>query len=111
MPVTPQQVDAYVFSDDNTDRVIATIDRCLSSSNEKSYRYGGGDTGEDYYYSFAIAATLSEAEMEELRKVYLDAGWPVVQVRDAAQFGGEPGMLQVRIFRKENSRYLAWSTK
>jgi hypothetical protein len=111
MPVTPQQVEAYVFSDDNADRVIATIDKCLSSSDEKSYRYGGGESGEDYYYSFAIAARLSESEMEELRKVYIDAGWAVVQVRNAGDYGGEPGMLQVRIFRKENSRYLTWAAK
>ena len=111
MPVTPQEVEAYVFADDNADRVIAMIDKCLSSSDEKNYRYGGGDTGEDYYYCFAISAVLSESEMEELRKVYVDAGWAAVQVRNAESVGGEPGMLQVRIFRKGNSRYLAWSTK
>ena len=111
MPVTPEQVEAYVFADDNADRVIATIDKCLSSSDEKNYRYGGGESGDDYYYCFAIAATLSDSEIEELRKVYVDAGWAAVQVRNAGENGGEPGMLQVRIFRKENSRYLAWSTK
>ena len=65
----------------------------------------------DYYYCFAIAATLSRTEMEQLRKVYLGAGWAAVQARNAEEVGGEPGMLQVRIFRRDNSRYLAWATK
>jgi hypothetical protein len=111
MPVSPEEVEAYVFSDDNVDRVIATIDKCLSSSDEKNYRYGGGESGDDYYYSFAIAATLSQAEMEQLRKVYVEAGWAAVQVRNAGKDNGEPGMLQVRIFRMDNSRYLAWPAK
>jgi hypothetical protein len=108
MPVSPQEVEAYVFSDDNVDRVIATIDKCLSSSDEKNYRYGGGKSGGDYYYSFAISATLSKSEMEQLRKVYVEAGWAAVQVRNANKDSGELGMLQVRIFRMENSQFLAW---
>ena len=111
MPVSPQEVEAYVFSDDNVDRVITAIDKCLSSSEEKNYRYGGGESGGDYYYSFAISATLSQTEMEQLRRVYVEAGWAAVQVRNAGNDSGEPGMLQVRIFRMENSRFLAWAAK
>jgi hypothetical protein len=111
MPVSPQDVEAYVFSDDNVDRVIATIDRCLSSAGEKSYRYEGGESGDDYYYRFAIPATLSEAEKEQLRKAYLDVGWAAVQVRNDHEAGGAPGMVEVRIFRMHNSRFLEWASK
>ena len=111
MPVSPQDVEAYVFSDDNVDRVIATIDRCLSSSGEKSYRYEGGESGDDYYYRFSIPATLSEAEKEQLRKAYLGVGWAAVQVRNAHEAGGAPGMVEVRIFRMQNSRFLEWASK
>ena len=109
MPVSPQDVEAYVFSDDNVDKVIAIIDRCLSSSGEKTYRHEGGESGDDYYYAFEIPATLTESEKEQLRKAYLDAGWAAVQVRNAGEMGGAPGMIQVRIFRMHNSRFLEWA--
>jgi hypothetical protein len=109
MPVSPQEVEAYVFSDDNVDRVIAIIDRNLSSSEEKNYRHEGGQLGEDYYYQFAIAATLNEAEQAQLRKAYLDAGWAAVQVRHSAPKPDTPAKLEVRIFRIHNSQYLDWT--
>jgi hypothetical protein len=109
MPVSPQEVEAYVFSDDNVDRVIATIDGRLSSSEEKHYRHEGGQSGEDYFYHFAIAAKLTEPEQDQLRKAYLDAGWAAVQMRHTVANPEERVMLQVRIFRLHNSRYLDWA--
>jgi hypothetical protein len=108
VPVSPKEVEAYVFSDDNVDRVIAIIDGRLSSSEEKNYRHEGGQVGEDYYYQFSIAAKLSEPEQNQLRKAYLDAGWAAVQLRHNAPKPEEQAMLEVRIFRIHNSQYLAW---
>jgi hypothetical protein len=108
MPVSPHEVEAFVFSNDNVDRVIAIIDKNLSSSEEKNYRHEGGETGEDYYYDFSISAKLSEAEQAQLRKAYLDVGWAAVQVRYGAPKPNTQALLEVRIFRIHNSRYLDW---
>jgi hypothetical protein len=108
MPVSPQEVEAFVFSNDMVDRVIAIIDKNMSSSEEKNYRHGGGKTGEDYYYDFSIAIELSQAEQVQLRKAYLDVGWAAMQLRHLAPKPDASAMLQVRIFRIHNSRYLEW---
>jgi hypothetical protein len=109
MPVSPQEVEAYVFSNDNVDRVIATIDGYLSSSAEKNYRHEGGQLGEDYYYQFSIAGLLSEPEQDQLRRAYVDAGWAAVQLRQSAPTPDKQTRLEVRIFRMHNSRYLDWA--
>lgn len=99
MPVRPEEVDAFVMATDTVDYMITHIDSVLGSPREKEYRHGDHD---DYYFRVDCAGVLSKAERDDLRVIYVEAGWPIVQVYECAY---DPGKTTVRLFRRTASKY------
>lgn len=109
MPVSPNTTDAYVSGSNLVDVIISHIDRILCSSDEKYYRHGADD---DYFYTFAFAiGHLEDAEMNNLRQAYTNAGWGNVQVRNFMEADLAAKLIVVRIFRKDDSKFSRWSAK
>ena len=110
MPVSPKATDAYVSGSNRVDICVSQIDRILSSSDEKYYRHGTED--DDYFYTFAIAiGHLDPDEINIFRRVYTDAGWGSVQVRNFFDDELAIKMILIRIFRSKDSKFIQWETK
>lgn len=100
MPVSPRDVEPFVNSSDEVDFAIRFIDENLASYREKFYRHGEYD---DSYYEIMVPYQLDDRQMKELRDVYVNVGWPVVQAYQALS---DPGKAVIRLFFKGNSKYI-----
>ena len=99
MPISPKEVEAYVHSSDDVDAIIKFIDETLGSAREKYYRHGSWD---DYFFHVDAVGQLTSLQKDELRRVYLNVGWPIVQVYTCQT---DPGKTTVRLFVHQQSQF------
>ena len=100
MPITPREVEAFMYSADEVDAAIKFIDNILGSTREKHYRHGDPN---DYFYEIDVVGNLTTDHYKELKAAYVCAGWGNLQVKPCVR---DSGKTTVRLFFNTRSKYI-----
>jgi CTP:phosphocholine cytidylyltransferase-like protein len=102
MPITPLEVlqNKSHFDTDNCKEIITAIDKELSNPvriESAEYHTLLSQKRQVYYQLSFLQKTLSMTEQEYIRRVYHDAGWKRVDVKNMDLYRGLPGC-RIRLF-------------